>query len=106
MTARSSSQNRAAAGSCKTGSRPTTDERAMDPRLVDLSHLMIRPVAAWRAAGWWGQTPLWERVCRTAASNPDRTAVIDETGSPTAAALWSEATAVSAALRAAQRDIG
>ena len=71
----------------------------MDPRLVDLSHLMIRPVAAWRAAGWWGQTPLWERVCRTAASNPDRTAVIDETGSLTVAKLWSEVTAVAAALR-------
>jgi non-ribosomal peptide synthetase component E (peptide arylation enzyme) len=71
----------------------------MDPRLADLSHLMARPVAAWRAAGWWGQTPLWERVCRAAASNPDRVAVIDETDSLTAAALWREAKAVAAALR-------
>lgn len=72
----------------------------MDTRLRDLSHLVRRPLAAWRKAGWWGQTPLWERVQQRAEYDPQRVAVIDEAGLLTTGELWADALSVAAALRA------
>lgn len=72
----------------------------MDCRLSDLSHLAQRPIAEWQAAGWWAQIPLWQRAQLRALIEPGRLAVIDETGSLTAEALWTDALSAAAALRA------
>jgi acyl-CoA synthetase len=47
--------------------------------------------ARYRAAGWWTETTLSDRVARNAASTPEKAAYIDlSPGSPAAALTWSE----------------
>lgn len=71
----------------------------MDQRIANLGGLQRRPVAAWREAGYWGQSPLWQRVRDAAATNGERLAVVDDTGHLTARRLWRNALSVAAALR-------
>jgi cyclohexanecarboxylate-CoA ligase len=71
----------------------------VDPRLADLSHLLKRPVDAWRAEGWWGQSPLWQRVKEAAARDPHRIAVADDAGALSSGELWTQATSIAAALQ-------
>ena len=66
-----------------------------------LPSLERRPRAAWEAQGWWAREPLWRRVRNRAAAEPDKLAVIDETGTLSYGALWRAALAGAAAMRAA-----
>jgi non-ribosomal peptide synthetase component E (peptide arylation enzyme) len=70
----------------------------MDDRLSNLTHLASRPADAWRAAGYWGQKPLWERIKEAATANPDRVAVIDDTGQLTTSELWETAQSIGRSL--------
>lgn len=73
----------------------------MDQRLSRLSEaLSRRPSDAWREAGYWGQSPLWERVREAAQRDPDRLLVIDNAGEWTAGDLWAQARRVAGALAA------
>jgi len=63
----------------------------MDPRLSDLSGLGRRPLALWRERGWWGRTPLWERVRQVAASEHGKLAIIDGERFISYGSLWREA---------------
>ena len=71
----------------------------MDPRLIDLDQLTARPVRDWRERGWWGRTPLWERVREVALQQPDKTAVIEADGAISYASLWGDALRIGAAMR-------
>src|SRR5688500_14545456 len=71
----------------------------MDPRLRELDGLERRPIALWRKRGWWGRSPLWERVERTAATEPGRPAVLDSGRVLSYRELWSSALHYAAALR-------
>ena len=52
------------------------------------------------AQGWWAREPLWRRVRDRAAAEPDKPAVIDETGALSYGALWRAALAGAAGMRA------
>jgi cyclohexanecarboxylate-CoA ligase len=73
----------------------------MDPRLSDLSGLRRRPLALWRERGWWGRSPLWERVRQVAASEPGKLAIIDGERFISYGALWLEALRHAEAIRRA-----
>jgi non-ribosomal peptide synthetase component E (peptide arylation enzyme) len=70
----------------------------MDPRLLELDGLERRPIALWRELGWWGRSPLWERVERIAAATPDRAAVLDSGHVLIYGELWSSELRYAAAL--------
>jgi acyl-CoA synthetase (AMP-forming)/AMP-acid ligase II len=72
----------------------------MDDRLSDLAGLGRRPAETWRARGWWGRLPLWQRVGETAASTPGKAAVIDGEVSVTYGELWERAGRLAGALAA------
>jgi cyclohexanecarboxylate-CoA ligase len=71
----------------------------MDHRLQDLHGLANRPGNRWRELGWWGRPPLWQRVERIAAAQPDKPAVIDDEHVLSYGNLWSAALATAAATR-------
>jgi cyclohexanecarboxylate-CoA ligase len=73
----------------------------MDTRISELSGLERRPVALWREQGWWGRSPLWERVRDVAASEPGKLAVIDGERLISYGALWAEALRHAQAIRRA-----
>ena len=80
----------------------------MDPRLADLSGLDRRPGMLWRERGWWGRSPLWERVKDIAASNPAKFAVIEGEKFISYGALWHDALRQAEAMRRAglnRRDV-
>ena len=78
----------------------------MEPRLIDLSGLDRRPLAAWRQRGWWGRSPLWERVKEVAARDPAKPAVIDADHVLSYGALWHAALRQAQAMRRADVDRG
>ena len=71
----------------------------MDFRLIDLEQLKLRPVREWRERGWWGRTPLWERVREVALQQPQKTAVLDADNAISYASLWRDALRIGAAMR-------
>ena len=58
--------------------------------IKSLPSLERRSRTDWEEKGWWGKPPLWRRVRDRAKNNPNKTAVIDETGNLTYAELWEE----------------
>ena len=78
----------------------------MDPRLVDLGGLDRRPSALWRARGWWGRPPMWERVRDVAASTPAKPAVVDGEEVVSYGALWQRALRQAEAMRRAGLERG
>jgi cyclohexanecarboxylate-CoA ligase len=76
----------------------------MDPRLADLSGLDRRSSKLWRERGWWGRSPLWERVKEVAASNPAKLAVIEGEKFISYGALWHDALRQAEAMRRAGLD--
>ena len=80
----------------------------MDPRLSDLEQLNLRPSRDWRERGWWGRTPLWERVRQTTLHQPLKTAVFDADHLITYESLWRDALKYSQAMSLhglGQRDV-
>lgn len=80
----------------------------MDFRLIDLDRLRLRPAREWRERGWWGRTPLWQRVCEIALQQPHKTAVLDSNDAISYASLWRDALRIGAALHGQgleQRDV-
>ncbi|MDP6572292.1 MAG: AMP-binding protein [Rhodospirillales bacterium] len=73
----------------------------MPRTILSLPSLESRPKAEWEARGWWGREPLWRRVRDRAAAQPEKMAVIDETGSLTYGELWEAALDGARALRGA-----
>ena len=84
----------------------STSASKMEPRLIDLSGLDRRPLAAWRQRGWWGRSPLWERVKEVAARDPAKPAVIDADHVLSYGALWHAALRQAQAMRRADVDRG
>jgi cyclohexanecarboxylate-CoA ligase len=78
----------------------------MDPRLVDLGGLERRPSALWRARGWWGRRPMWERVSDVAASTPTKLAVVNGKEVVSYGALWQRALRQAEAMRCAGLERG
>src|SRR5260221_14684910 len=78
----------------------------MDPRLVDLGGLERRPSALWRARGWWGRPPMWERVSDAAASTPTKLAIVDGKEVVSYGALWQRALRQAEAMRGAEPERG
>jgi len=78
----------------------------MDSRLVDLGALDRRPSALWRARGWWGRPPMWQRVSDIAARAPTKSAVIDGAEVVSYGGLWQRALQQAAAMRRAGLERG
>src|ERR1700747_1785013 len=78
----------------------------MDSRLVDLGALDRRPSAVWRARGWWGRPPMWQRVSDIAARAPTKSAVIDGAEVVSYGGLWQRALQQAAAMRRAGLERG
>ena len=78
----------------------------MDPRLVDLSGFDRRPGTLWRQRGWWGRSPMWERVRDVAASDPAKLAVLEGEMTISYGALWHGALRQAEAMRRAGVERG
>lgn len=74
--------------------------------ILSLPTLSRRPQKEWEDKGWWGQKPLWKRVKEQSYLNPNKMAVIDETGHLTYSELWQEAVRCSSALNHANLQKG
>jgi cyclohexanecarboxylate-CoA ligase len=71
----------------------------MDCRLIELDGLMQRPVREWHERGWWGRTPLWQRVRETAVQQPSKTAIFDAHTVTSYSALWKNALRIVVAMQ-------
>jgi cyclohexanecarboxylate-CoA ligase len=60
----------------------------------------------WRARGWWGRPPMWERVRDVAASTPAKSAVVDGEEVVSYGALWQRALRQAEAMRRAGLERG
>jgi non-ribosomal peptide synthetase component E (peptide arylation enzyme) len=71
----------------------------MDCRLIELDGLKQRPVREWHERGWWGRTPLWQRVRETAVQQPSKTAIFDAHTVTSYSALWKNALRIVVAMQ-------